>query len=649
MVLAVAAMSITGTTLSQTPLQNEDAKLLPTDGATGDTFGSAVAIDANVAIIGAQNDDDSGPSSGSAYIYRFDGTDWNQEAKLTVIDGNTSDAFGGSVSVAGNLAVVGAPGDDDGGFSSGSIYVYRFDGSSWSLDAKLGASDAGSGDGFGMSISCDEDTVLVGAPGDDGSSGSLYVFRYDGASWSQQAKLTASDAGVGDMLGISVSIFGSAAIGGARLDDDGGLNAGAAYVFRFDGTSWSQEAKLLASDAAGADLFGAAVSIDRTVAVIGAPLDDDGAFNAGSAYVFRFDGTSWNQETKLVAADIAGGDQFGIAVSNCLDIAVVGSQADDVNGFNSGAAYVYQYDGTSWDEVAKLVASDGASDDRLGGAVSTCENAVISAIGDDDNGSFSGAAYVFVLIDNVPPMAAFDYEQLSDIGTALVRFDATDSSDPDDAFGDLTFEWTIDGDVVCTGGTECVILELTLPFGAHEVTLRVTDPDGAFDEVSMTINLDPAALSLVTIEKAKVMFEEDRITASGEVALPFGVDFGEVLPLVLVGVNVAGTGVLPDPTVPLIFGTHGRNDDKWSFDDAGAALGIRRFVIDWADGDPNTGRYRLEAVFGAAAFPLGTDTTPRTLEIVVFIGAAGYPGEATAAAPELKVKGNHWQRTTKGR
>lgn len=256
MVLAVGAMSITGTTLSQTPLQNEDAKILPSDGATGDTFGSAVAIDANVAIVGAQNDDDSGPSSGSAYIYRFDGTDWNQEAKLTALDGNTSDAFGGSVSIGGNVAVVGAPGDDDGGFSSGSIYVYRFDGSSWGLDAKLGAADAGSGDGFGTSISCDDNTVLVGAPGDNGSSGSMYVFRYDGASWSQEAKLTASDAGAMDTLGISVSMYGSAAIGGAYLDDDGGLNAGAAYVFRFDGTSWSQEAKLVASDAAGADLFG---------------------------------------------------------------------------------------------------------------------------------------------------------------------------------------------------------------------------------------------------------------------------------------------------------------------------------------------------------------------------------------------------------
>ncbi len=148
--------------------------------------------------------------------------------------------------------------------------------------------------------------------------------------------------------------------------------------------------------------------------------------------------------------------------------------------------------------------------------------------------------------------------------------------------------------------------------------------------------------------RVKVMLKKDRITASGKIALPFGVEFGEVLPFCLVGINVAGTPVLPDTTVPLIFGTHGHHGDRWKFDDAGAGLGIRRFVIDWADGNPNVGRYRLDAVFGAGAFPLGTDTTPRTLELVFFIGAAGYPGAATVAAPELKVHGNHWQKTKQG-
>ncbi len=213
-VLAALAFSFTPTALAQTSLLTEDAKLLPADGTVGDTFGSAVSIDGNVAIVGAQNDDDAGPSSGSAYIFRYNGTAWSQEAKLTAFDGDASDAFGRSVSIHGDVAVVGSPGDDDGGFGSGSAYVFRFDGTFWNLDAKLTAADAAAGDGLGTSVFCDGGVVLSGAPGDNGAAGSMYVFRFDGTTWAQEAKLTAIDAAAGDTLGFSVSIYGDAAIGG---------------------------------------------------------------------------------------------------------------------------------------------------------------------------------------------------------------------------------------------------------------------------------------------------------------------------------------------------------------------------------------------------------------------------------------------------
>ena len=645
-VLTALAVSFTPTALAQTPLLTEDAKLLPADGTVGDTFGSSVSIDGNVAIVGAQNDDDDGASSGSAYVFRYNGTAWSQEAKLTAFDGAASDAFGRSVSIHGDVAVVGSPGDDDGGFGSGSAYVFRFDGTLWNMEAKLTAADAAGGDGLGTSVFCHGDVVLSGAPGDNGAAGSMYVFRFDGTTWAQEAKLTAIDAAAGDALGFSVSIYGDAAIGGARLDDDAGLNSGSAYVFRFDGTSWSQEAKLVASDGFGSDNFGISVSIDRDVAVVGSFLGDGGAFNSGAAYVFRFDGTSWTEEAKLVASDAATGDQFGLSVSNCRDIVVIGALADDDNGVNSGSAYMFQFDGTSWTEVVKLVASDGASGDRLGGAVSACENAVLASIGDDDLGSFSGSAYVFMLIDNQPPVAAFDFEQLTDIGEALVGLDASASSDPDDAFGDLEFEWTVDGDVVCSGST-CATIEVSLASGTHEVMLRVTDPAGADDEITRTISFDPAALTLLAIDKAKVMFKKDRITATGQIVLPLGVAFSDVVPFCIVGVNVAGTPVLPEAMVPLLFETHGRRLDKWSFTDRGAALGIRRFRIDWRagrHGNTRVGRFRLEAEFGAAAFPDGIATTPRTLDLILFVGAAGYLGQTTVTAPDLTIKGNHWQK-----
>ena len=153
---------------------------------------------------------------------------------------------------------------------------------------------------------------------------------------------------------------------------------------------------------------------------------------------------------------------------------------------------------------------------------------------------------------------------------------------------------------------------------------------------------------LLTIDKVKIKFKKGRITATGVIVLPSGVAFSDVLPFCIVGVNVAGTPVLPEATVPLLFETHGRHVDKWSFTDPGAALGIRRFRIDWRGGShakTRSGRFRLEAEFGGAAFPDGVATTPRTLDLILFVGAAGYMGDTTVAAPELAIKGNHWHKT----
>ena len=361
----VAALALTGALahsgLAQTPLQLEEAKLISSDGANNDSFGTDVGIDGDVVVVGAPADDDNGMDSGSAYIFRFDGTSWNEETKLTASDGALFDSFGSAVAVNGDVAVIGAQGDDDGGSASGSVYVFRYDGTFWNEEAKLTASDAAGIDLFGSTVALDGDVAVIGSPGDDddgSGSGSIYVFRFDGSSWNEEAKLTASDASAGDSFGHDVSISGSRIVTGARADDAAALNAGSAYVFEYDGTSWNEEAKLIASDADFGDNFGFSVSIASNAILVGSFVDDDTGFNSGSAYVFRFDGTSWSQEAKLNASDGAAGDQFGISVSNCRDLAVIGSHQDDDAGSGSGSAYVFAYDGTSWTEQVKLVASD---------------------------------------------------------------------------------------------------------------------------------------------------------------------------------------------------------------------------------------------------------------------------------------------------
>ena len=375
-------------------------KLLAADGAAGDVFGWSVSISGDYAIVGAAWDDDNGATSGSAYIFRWDGESWVQQQKLIASDGTAHDRFGDSVYISGDYAIVGACSDwSDNGDTFGSAYIFKRDGTSWVQQQKLLASDGAAHDRFGCSVSISADFAIVGAYLDDDSgdwSGSAYIFKRDGMSWVEQQKLTASDGAADDYFGSSVSICGDLAIVGAYLDDDNGSESGSAYIFRWDGTSWGEQQKLLASDGAAVDDFGYSVSISGDYAIVGAVGDDDNGFNSGSAYIFNWDGIGWSQQAKLVTADGAAEDCFGRSVSISGDYAIVGAIADDDNGDSSGSAYIFKRDGESWSQQQKLLAADGAADDHFGYSVSiSADFAIVGADGDDDNGSFSGSAYIF--------------------------------------------------------------------------------------------------------------------------------------------------------------------------------------------------------------------------------------------------------------
>ncbi|MCH7498230.1 MAG: hypothetical protein IH971_10315, partial [Candidatus Marinimicrobia bacterium] len=172
---------------------------------------------------------------------------------------------------------------------------------------KILPADGAASDKFGESVSISGDYAVVGSFG----AGSAYVFKRNSTSWTQEAKLLASDGFQGDYFGITVSISGDYAIVGAWGDDDNGSFSGSAYLFKRTGTSWAQEAKLLPSDGAAGDQFGFSVSISGDYAVVGAPFDDDNGTESGSAYVFKRTGTSWAQEAKLLPSDGAAGDWFG--------------------------------------------------------------------------------------------------------------------------------------------------------------------------------------------------------------------------------------------------------------------------------------------------------------------------------------------------
>jgi len=376
------------------------AKLTPDNGECEDVFGSSVSIDGDTAVVGALQDDDAGFNSGSAYVFREVRGVWQQTAKLLADDAAPSDTVGRSVSISGDTAVLGAPLDDDAGSSSGSAYVFREVGRAWQQSAKLTAGDAEAFDNFGFSVSLSGDTALVGAPSDDDAgslSGSAYVFRDVGGAWPKIAKLTADDAPMFDRFAESVSLSGHTALVGAPLDDDAGTLSGSAYVFREVGGVWQQIAKLTADDAADGDEFGVSVSLSGDTALVGAQLaNNDAGSPNGAAYVFREAGGAWQQFAKLTAADGVLGDGFGVSVSISGDTALIGAPSDDDAGSASGAAYVFRPVGGAWQQIAKLTAADAATFDRFGESVSISgDTAIVGAFQDDDAGFNSGSAYVF--------------------------------------------------------------------------------------------------------------------------------------------------------------------------------------------------------------------------------------------------------------
>jgi hypothetical protein len=290
---------------------NEEQKLAPADAATvslhdwQNQIGPYVSISGNVIILGIHFDSGRGPNTGSAYIYRFDGRQWAQEQKVTAQNPKAGAWFGLEVAVDGDVAVVGAFFDSPDLFLrpavpfAGSAEVFRYDGRQWNREQVLSAYfDGQEGDLFGTSVSISGDVIVVGAVDaeDRGAdAGAAYVFRYNKnfGAWFQEQKLTASDGSALAEFGRSVSVNGGVVIVGAFRDNTLGFRSGAVYVFRYAGKQWVQQEKLSASDERPGDRFGRSISLSGDVALICAYRKDDAcpgeavdACNSGAAYLF---------------------------------------------------------------------------------------------------------------------------------------------------------------------------------------------------------------------------------------------------------------------------------------------------------------------------------------------------------------------------
>ncbi len=367
------------------------AKLTASDGAAGEHFGLSVALSGDTALIGTYD-------GARAFVFTRIGATWSQQAKLYSPDfaGNW---FGKSVAVAGDTALIGAARDSD---AAGAAYVFVRTGETWTYEAKLTAADSAVADWFGNSVALSDGTALIGAPGDDDrgvDAGAVYVFARNGRSWIQQAKLTAADGVDFAEFGGPIALSGDTALIGVRNDAENGNAAGAAYVFTRTGSTWSQQAKLIAADGDDGDNFGKSVALFGDTALIGAT----GA-NANAAYVFTRIGGVWRQQAKLTAADAVVGDVFGFSVALAADTALISSSAGQ--DWNPGAVYVFTRNGNDWTQQAKLLPPDSPPSDAIGFFINfgidvalSGKTALIGAFQDDDKGENAGAAYVFDLGD----------------------------------------------------------------------------------------------------------------------------------------------------------------------------------------------------------------------------------------------------------
>jgi hypothetical protein len=309
---------------------SQEAKLVPDDPSQGSLFGFGVALTGDFALVGAPSFDAHGKDgTGSAFVFRNVGGTWTQDAQLSVRRPFAN--FGFSVAANEGTLLVGADSDNA---LAGSATLFRRNDVRWVNRGTLERSDPQSNDLFGTSVALDGRVAVVGADqaySNGEMTGTAYVFRRYGDTYVQEAKLEPSDGRSGDQFGISVAIDGEVAVVGAWAHP-------AAYVYRRTPSGWIEEAKLTYPSAAA---FGTSVAVRGDVVLVGAPHTIDAGLFSGAAYLFRFDGTSWSEGIRIVPDDAAAYQQFGSAVALDGDVALIGAFNDSAPAEFSGSAYVF--------------------------------------------------------------------------------------------------------------------------------------------------------------------------------------------------------------------------------------------------------------------------------------------------------------------
>lgn len=366
-------------------VQYESFKLVASDGADEDEFGAAVGMDGDTVAVSAPGDDDNGANSGSVYIFRRTETGWVEEAKLHPTDPQPGGDFGRLLLLDGDTLAVSSRGD--GAMpNTGLVYVFARAGLTWTQQARLFAPDGQTADGFGP-VALEGDRLVVGASLADttvSQAGAAYSFVRQGTSWSLEAKLTPSAPIQTGQFGGAVSLSGESMLISQR---------GRGYLYKHGPLGWVEETQFAPSDPSVFTGYNSGV-IDGRLAIMGAPYDSDRAHRAGAVYVYEDRGSGWGLTAKVYAARPFEEGNFGevLALEDGLSIVQTGWDV-----------FVYTWTGSAWTEEFQLKAKDSNGIyHELGWRFDISGREMI--VGDplEGVGSFffgPGAAYIYEVVD----------------------------------------------------------------------------------------------------------------------------------------------------------------------------------------------------------------------------------------------------------
>lgn len=422
------------------------AKLLPSQRITSMIFGYTTGFDGHAALVGATFEKiGANANAGAAYLYEpVDGA-WTQTRRFMAPDRHENDFFGTAVAVDSDLIVIGAGNaDTDEIADTGAAYVFERTEDVWTRTQKLTATLPVGGLNFGAAAAISGGQLFVSSPAEDHSEvvqpGVIYVFEKDlSGVWQNVDKLTASDFAALDFLGVTLATDGDLLVAGAPFAKRAGLqSAGAAYVYRRVGGVWHEEARLMPDVPQASSEFGVSVAVDNGVIIVGAGYETvDEQSQAGAAYVFEKIDGAWQQTKKLTTPKPAPTDRYGAAVGITNGVALVGAYLNDnAAGDNAGATFVYNHVDSDWAFQGLLVGADTGAGDLFGWSIAAHNGGAL--ISSPFDGLNLGTAYVFSIGGCPADLDQNGAVDIGDLATLLSQYGLT---------GDLSGDLDNDGDV----------------------------------------------------------------------------------------------------------------------------------------------------------------------------------------------------------